>query len=115
MAKSKLSKPAKSTKPAKSPSAKKSKNKEPKLEVGRSFTPDKTAARPPGDFNGDEIGHVAGDVWGVLNRDGGLTIADLKKSLGAPADLVLAAVGWLAREGKLEFSAEGRSVRISLR
>jgi hypothetical protein len=105
----------KSTKSAKSPSDKKSKNKEPKLEVGRSFTPDKTAVRPAGGFSGDEIGHVAGDVWGVLNRDGGLTLAELKKSLGAPADIVVAAIGWLAREGKLEFATEGRTVKISLR
>jgi hypothetical protein len=63
----------------------------------------------------EEIGHVAGDVWGLLNQDDGQTLAAIKKSINAPADLTLAAIGWLAREGKLTFSQSGRSVTISLR
>jgi hypothetical protein len=103
----------KTTKPEKA-SAKKSKSKQPTLEANRSFTPDEAAARP-GTFSAEEIGHTAGDVWGLLNADGGMTLATLKKTLAAPSDLVLAAVGWLAREDKLEFTAEGRGVKISLR
>jgi hypothetical protein len=62
-----------------------------------------------------EIGRVAGDVWGVLDRDGTQTVAAVKKAVDAPADVVAAAIGWLAREDKLEFSASGRAVKISLR
>jgi hypothetical protein len=58
---------------------------------------------------------VSGDVWGLLVRDGAQTIAAIKKSIDAPPDLVLAAIGWLAREDKLEFSTHGRSVKVSLR
>jgi hypothetical protein len=73
------------------------------------------AVRTPGTFSTTEIGHVAGDVWGLLVRDGSLTVAAIKKSIDAPPDLVLAAIGWLAREDKLEFSTQARSVKVSLR
>lgn len=86
-----------------------------KQEVGPGAEPDLAATRTPGSFSHIEIGHVAGEVWGSLSRDGGLTVAALKKSVNAPGDVVLAAIGWLAREDKLEFSAQGRSVKISLR
>ncbi len=61
------------------------------------------------------IGSVAGNVWGVLTERGGQTLASLKKSIDAPDDLVLAAVGWLAREDKLEFQTNGRTMTITLR
>ena len=41
--------------------------------------------------------------------------ATLKKSIDAPDDLILAAIGWLARENKLAFDANGRSIKVSLR
>ena len=71
--------------------------------------------RVPGAISDVEIGHVAGDVWGALVRDGSLTVAALKKAVDAPGDVVMAAIGWLAREEKLDFSTQGRSVKISLR
>jgi Winged helix-turn-helix domain (DUF2582) len=74
-----------------------------------------SAARVAGAMSGVEIGHVAGEVWGVLSRNGGATLAALKKEIDAPGDVVVAAIGWLAREDKLEFSTSGRSVKLSLR
>ncbi len=65
-------------------------------------------------FNGDEIGHVAGDVWRVLSEDGSKTAAELTKAVAAPPELVAAALGWLARENKLSFETNGRSVTVSL-
>lgn len=74
-------------------------------------------ATAPGqtEFSGDQIGNVAGVVWHTLSEKGGMSLASLKKSVDAPADVVTAAVGWLAREGKLEFSTSGRSVQVSLK
>jgi hypothetical protein len=93
------------------------KRKSPAAAEGRSATPARTSAavgtQPA--ISSSEIGRVAGDVWGLLSRDGGLTIAAIKKSVDAPADVVVAAIGWLAREDKLEFSTSGRAVKISLR
>ena len=71
--------------------------------------------RAVGAISDVEIGHVAGDVWGTLARSGPLTVAALKKEVKAPGDLVAAAIGWLAREDKLEFSNSGRTVKIALR
>lgn len=62
-----------------------------------------------------EIGRVAGDVWALLDRDGAQTVAAIKKSVDAHADIVMAAIGWLAREDKLEFAMKGRQLTISLR
>jgi hypothetical protein len=44
-----------------------------------------------------------------------MTIAAIKKAVPAPGDIIMAAIGWLAREHKLVFTAHGRSVKISLR
>lgn len=63
----------------------------------------------------EEVGHTAGLVWQMLHERGGLTPAELKKAVDAPGDLVLMAVGWLAREGKLDFESSGRTVKILLR
>ena len=62
-----------------------------------------------------EIGDVAGSVWELLNAEGDQSLAAIKKSIDAPADLVAAAVGWLAREDKLEFTSNGRTTRVALR
>jgi hypothetical protein len=72
-------------------------------------------ASPPRPISSDEIGHVAGEVWGLLHSNGDQTLAAIKKSIDAPADLIVAAVGWLAREGKLNFASDGRTVKLGLR
>ena len=46
----------------------------------------------------DQIGETAGSVWRVLELKGPQSLAALKKQVKAPGDLVLMAVGWLARE-----------------
>ena len=63
----------------------------------------------------DDIGHVAGEIWHRLDSGGHQSITQLKKSISAPADVVMAAVGWLAREDKVEFSKSGRAVKVGLR
>jgi hypothetical protein len=65
-------------------------------------------------FSPHDIGNVAGEIWGLL-AEGEQTLAGIKKSVDAPPDIVLAAIGWLAREGKLEFATTGRTVKIALR
>jgi hypothetical protein len=61
------------------------------------------------------IGQVAGEVWHLLSANGGQSLAAIKKSIDGPSELVMAGVGWLAREGKLEFASSGRSLKVSLR
>jgi hypothetical protein len=73
-----------------------------------------TAATKTVGLSGDLIGQTAGQVWTVLSERGGQTVAGLKKSVDAPDELIVAALGWLAREDKLAFETNGRSVTVSL-
>jgi Winged helix-turn-helix domain (DUF2582) len=66
-------------------------------------------------ISNEQIGHVAGDLWHFLHREGGQSLSAIKKAMGAPSELILAAIGWLAREDKLAFTTSGRTVKISLR
>lgn len=63
----------------------------------------------------DEIGHVAGEVWQLLTNANNRSLASIKKSIDAPDVLTLAAIGWLAREDKLQFDTSGRFTTVSLR
>ncbi|MCA9257979.1 MAG: winged helix-turn-helix domain-containing protein [Planctomycetales bacterium] len=79
--------------------------------VSKSAIKAPTAKTEP--FQEEAIGMTAGRVWLVL-QEGDQTLSALKKSVDAPSDLVVAAVGWLAREGKLRFEPKGRSMQIGL-
>ena len=62
-----------------------------------------------------QIGEVAGDVWHALDKGGPMTLTRLSKTVGAQRDTVMQAVGWLAREGKIEIEEAGRKRTIRLR
>lgn len=62
----------------------------------------------------DQIGETAGDVWQLLHAQGPLTYARLAKQLDVPRDVVMHAVGWLAREGKIVIRESGRSRVVAL-
>jgi hypothetical protein len=61
------------------------------------------------------IGDTAGLVWQILSTQGPMSMAKLVKTVGQPRDQVMQAVGWLAREDKLEIREERRTRIISLR
>src|SRR5262245_37103813 len=62
-----------------------------------------------------DIGLVDGEIWGSLADKEAQTLAAIKKSVAAPPDVVAAAIGWLAREDKLEFTTSGRTLKIALK
>lgn len=62
-----------------------------------------------------DIGLVAGEIWGFLAEKDPQTLAAIKRAVTAPADVIAAAIGWLAREDKLEFTTSGRTLRIALK
>ena len=62
----------------------------------------------------EQIGETAGLVWHALHESGPLTLTKLTKEVDAPKDLVLQAIGWLAREDKIVIEEDGRSKTISL-
>ena len=61
------------------------------------------------------IGETAGVVWQTLNAHGPMSMAKLIKAAGQPRDVVMQAVGWLAREDKISIEEDGRTRIISLR
>jgi hypothetical protein len=61
------------------------------------------------------IGETAGVVWQTLNVHGPMSMAKLIKAAGQPRDVVMQAVGWLAREEKISIEEDGRTRIISLR
>jgi hypothetical protein len=63
----------------------------------------------------DQIGEVAGHVWHLLNQQGPLSLTRIVKDVDAPRDVVMQAVGWLAREEKITIEEESRSKVVSLR
>ena len=91
------------------------------MALNRSVTPTNDPAASRADtpaknlFSNDQIGAVAGEIWQRLAKESEQSLAARKKSNSAPADLVMAAIGWLAREGKLHFRTSGRTVKVSLR
>jgi hypothetical protein len=82
---------------------------------GKSSAAKKQPAETPPAISKEQIGHVAGDLWRLLDKDGAQNLAEIKQAIPASNELVLAAIGWLAREDKLEFTASGKTVQISLR
>lgn len=63
----------------------------------------------------DLVGETAGDVWRILSARGPISMAQLVKAVGQPRDVVMQALGWLAREDKIWIEEEGRSRVVSLR
>lgn len=63
----------------------------------------------------EQIGETAGVVWHLLSDKGSLSMAKLVKETGCPRDLVMLALGWLAREDKIGIDVDSRSPTISLR
>ncbi len=62
-----------------------------------------------------QIGHTAGLVWKALSENGPMTLAKLVKAVSEPRDTVMQALGWLAREDKLNIEEEGRTKTVSLK
>ncbi len=67
-------------------------------------------------MNQETIGYAAGVIWARLNDAGeeGLSLSAIKKTPGVKADEAIAALGWLAREGKIGFETVKRAIRVSL-
>lgn len=64
----------------------------------------------------ERIGNVAGLLWNRLRQQNGkgCTISELKKTRGCTPDEVVAALGWLAREGKISVDQDGRRTVLTL-
>jgi hypothetical protein len=80
-----------------------------------SSTPQVTATPSPETVT--IIGETAGKVWCFLRERGDGSVSRIAKGTGATTREVERAIGWLAREGKLEFlkTQRGEIVRLTPR
>ena len=62
----------------------------------------------------EQIGMTAGRIWERLRTDGELNLSQLPKILNENSALVYQALGWLAREDKIEYRTMGSKTLISL-
>lgn len=63
----------------------------------------------------ENVGHTAGKVWHLLADNGPQTLAQLKKNLNGEGDVLQFAIGWLAREDKLQIVPEKKTFRVGLK
>jgi hypothetical protein len=66
------------------------------------------------DING-QVGETAGRVGHALSSGGPQTLAQLKKRVNGSGELLSFALGWLAREDKIEIIPVKRSFRVQLK
>lgn len=63
----------------------------------------------------EKIGSAAGQIWEILsNSKNAVNIADIPKKSKLSTQLAYQGLGWLAREGKLEYHQKGRSIYVGL-
>ncbi len=61
-----------------------------------------------------EIGNAAGIIWRCLDQHGGMSLSRLKRETHLTDQLLFMGLGWLAREGKLAFIKDKRSLQVAL-
>jgi len=61
------------------------------------------------------IGETAGEVWHFLHSKGESSLSAVEWGVHAPKAMGHMAIGWLAREGKLDLIQEKRVIKIWLK
>ncbi len=61
------------------------------------------------------VGETAGKIWEKLSADGPQTLTQLKKKVNGSGELVNFALGWLAREDKVDIIPDKKTFRVQLR
>jgi hypothetical protein len=62
-----------------------------------------------------QVGETAGKVWHLLDEGGPQTLAQIKKRFNGSSEVVGLALGWLAREDKVEISQNKKTFTVALR
>ena len=63
----------------------------------------------------DRIGAVAGDIWKYLSENGESSPIKIKANLGLSNTMLYLALGWLARENKVNIVQVDYSYKIFLK
>ena len=62
-----------------------------------------------------QAGETAGRIWHILNDEGPQTFPQIKKKLHGSGELHAFALGWLAREGKVDITQEKKTIKVALK
>lgn len=62
----------------------------------------------------DKIGEIAGKIWTILGEKQNVNILKLPKILKEKGEIVYQALGWLAREDKINYHNKERKTFVSL-
>ncbi len=62
----------------------------------------------------DKIGETAGRIWKIIKEKEEVNISQLPKLVEEKTAIVYQALGWLAREDKIEYRIEGTKTFASL-
>lgn len=62
-----------------------------------------------------KVGEAAGKVWHTLKNGGEMSTTQLKKAVGVDDKTLMMALGWLAREDKLNFSQNKTTLKVSIK
>ena len=62
-----------------------------------------------------KIGETAGKVWKFLEEEGEASLTQIKKGVKADPNLILEAIGWLAREDKVQIGKKDRYITYTLK
>ena len=63
----------------------------------------------------DVIGDTAGEIWRFLNAEGPQNLSAITRNIRKPNATIYMAIGWLARENKLQFNKTNRGITISVK
>src|SRR5437667_12857331 len=62
------------------------------------------------------VGETAGKIWEALSNDGPQTVTQLQKKINGSSESVNLALGWLAREDKVDMAqVDKKTVRVQLK
>lgn len=62
----------------------------------------------------EKIGWTAGQVWETLKANGEMNISQLPKKMKEKSIVIQQALGWLARENKIDYHVKGNKIFVSL-
>jgi len=63
----------------------------------------------------EQVGETAGKIWHLLDDSGPQTLAQIKKKFNGSGEVAVFALGWLAREDKVDISQDKKSFKVALR
>lgn len=62
----------------------------------------------------DTVGYTAGNIWSLLEEYEQVSLSKVPKMLDEKDSVVYQAIGWLAREDKINYEQKGRQTLVSL-